>query len=43
MMQKSKDGFVLFGAFLIYVFGMLIYLLVRWLFWWPKNENRLAP
>ncbi len=32
MTQKAKDGFVLFGAFLIYVFGMLVVCLIDWLF-----------
>ncbi len=29
MTQKAKDGFVLFTAFLIYVFGMLLYLTMK--------------
>ncbi len=32
MTQKAKDGLVLFVAFLIYVFGMLVVCLVDWLF-----------
>ncbi len=29
MTQKAKDGFVMFGAFLIYVIGMLVYLTMK--------------